>query len=84
MVAMSVMDESKTAMATIAIESIESSVASGSIPCANSVRGSGTPSPPSENTVTTWMRIPTSHAQKAAAAARGNAIEGAPICSGTR
>ena len=53
MVAMRVIEASNTAMATIAMERIDNSVASGSIPCANWVRGSGTPRPPSENTVTT-------------------------------
>ena len=41
------------AKTTIAIESMESSVASGSIPWANCDIGSGSPKPPSANTVTT-------------------------------
>ncbi len=84
-VAMMQIVASRTAMVTTAIERIDSSTASGSGPCTLlKLSGSvGRPIPPSTNTVATWMPIPTSHVQKAAAAARGNAMLGAPTCNGT-
>ena len=76
---------SSTASVVTPIDSMESSTASGSGPCTwVKLSGSvGRPRPPSTKTVATWMPMPISHVQKAAAAARGKAMLGAPTCSGT-